>query len=53
MSFGGINLNNLPSGKVRFLERNEYDNLRKFMKDQTKVNRKKDKEDDDLFYDEY
>ena len=53
VSFGGINLNNLPSGKVRFLERNEYDNLRKFMKDQTKVNRKKDKEDDDLFYDEY
>ena len=52
VSFGGINLNNLPSGKVRFLERNEYDNLRKFMKDQTKVNRKQDKEDD-LFYDEY
>ncbi len=40
VSFGGINLNNLPSGKVRFLERDEYENLRHFMKEQTKVNRK-------------
>jgi len=45
VSFGGINLNNLPSGKVRYLESNEYEDLRKFMKDQNKVNRKKDKED--------
>jgi len=40
VSFGGINLNNLPSGKVRFLERDEYENLRYFMKEQTKINRK-------------
>lgn len=51
VSFGGINLNNLPSGKVRFLERDEYDNLREFMKQQNKVNRKKNKED--LYEDEY
>jgi len=51
VSFGGINLNNLPSGKVRYLEREEYDNLREFMKQQNKVNRKKDNED--LYEDEY
>jgi len=51
VSFGGINLNNLPSGKVRYLESNEYEDLRKFMKDQNKVNRKKDKED--LYDNEY
>jgi 23S rRNA pseudouridine2605 synthase len=44
VSFGGINLNNLPSGKVRYLESDEYENLRSFMKDQNKVNRKKNKE---------
>jgi len=46
VSFGGINLNNLPSGKVRYLERIEYDNLRKFMKEQTKLNRKNTTEKD-------
>jgi len=51
VSFGGINLNNLPSGKVRYLERDEYENLRTFMKDQNKVNRKKNKED--AYEDEY
>jgi len=51
VSFGGINLNNLPSGKVRYLERDEYDNLREFMKQQNKVNRKKDTQD--LYDDEY
>ncbi|MBD3841742.1 MAG: rRNA pseudouridine synthase [Campylobacterales bacterium] len=40
VSFGGINLNNLPSGKVRFLEKDEYQNLHIFMKEQTKENRK-------------
>ena len=45
VSFGGINLNNLPSGKVRYLERDEYEDLRLFMKEQTKLNRKdKDQE---------
>lgn len=47
ISFGGINLNNLPSGKVRYLEKNEYEDLRLFMKEQTKLNRK-NKEFDDL-----
>lgn len=51
VSFGGINLNNLPSGKVRYLERDEYDNLREFMKQQNKLNRKKDNQD--LYHDEY
>lgn len=40
VSFGGVNLNNLPSGKVRYLESDEYENLRYFMKEQTKLNRK-------------
>jgi len=31
LSFGGIELNNLPTGKVRFLERNEYTSLRSFL----------------------
>lgn len=31
LSFGGIELNNLPTGKVRFLERAEYANLREFL----------------------
>lgn len=33
LDYGGITLNNLPSGKVRFLERKEYQNLRTYMKD--------------------
>lgn len=51
VSFGGINLNNLPSGKVRYLERDEYENLREFMKQQNKLNKKK--ENQDLYDDEY
>ncbi|MDD2265689.1 pseudouridine synthase [Sulfuricurvum sp.] len=31
LSFGGIELNNLPTGKVRFLERSEYTSLREFL----------------------
>ncbi|MCI0500921.1 MAG: rRNA pseudouridine synthase [Epsilonproteobacteria bacterium] len=33
IDYGGITLNNLPSGKIRFLERKEYQNLRTYMKD--------------------
>ena len=51
VSFGGINLNNLPSGKVRYLESKEYEDLRSFMKDQNKINRKKTSTD--LYDDEY
>lgn len=32
LSFGGVELNNLPSGKVRFLTRSEYGHLYEFMK---------------------
>lgn len=32
LSFGGIDLNNLPEGKTRFLSRSEYGNLFDFMK---------------------
>lgn len=51
VSFGGINLNNLPSGKVRYLESDEYENMRDFMKQQSKVNKKKS--NDDLYDAEY
>jgi len=36
LDFGGITLNNLPSGKNRYLERKEYDNLRLFIKQMKK-----------------
>jgi len=32
VNFGGIELNNLPSGKTRYLERKEYRNLRNYLK---------------------
>jgi 23S rRNA pseudouridine2605 synthase len=31
VSFGGIDLNNLPTGKHRFLTKKEYDNLKEFI----------------------
>jgi 23S rRNA pseudouridine2605 synthase len=31
VSFGGVELNNLPTGKTRFLTRSEYSNLRRFL----------------------
>jgi len=34
VSFGGINLNNLPSGKVRYLSKEEYQDLRYFLRKQ-------------------
>lgn len=33
VSFGGVELNSLPSGSFRFLERSEYNNLKSFMRD--------------------
>lgn len=33
VSFGGVELNNLPSGKFRFLERSEYNGLKAFMRE--------------------
>ncbi|TDA68224.1 rRNA pseudouridine synthase [Sulfuricurvum sp. IAE1] len=41
LSFGGIDLNNLPTGKVRFLERNEYASLRDFLDTIEKVEKHK------------
>ena len=36
LSFGGIELNNLPTGKTRYLSRSEYNMLRKFLKEEEK-----------------
>lgn len=36
LSFGGIELNNLPTGKVRFLTRSEYGSLHDYMKQEEK-----------------
>lgn len=53
VSFGGINLNNLPNGKVRYLTKEEYNNLHDFMKEVTKENRRNKntslEDDDELF----
>ncbi len=38
LSFGGIELNNLPTGKSRFLTRSEYSSLRNFL-EETEENR--------------
>jgi len=34
LSFGGIELNNLPTGKTRYLDRSEYSKLRSFLKEE-------------------
>lgn len=54
VSFGGINLNNLPSGKVRYLERDEYENLRDYMRELNKQNKKNQNNsyDDDAYFDD-
>jgi 23S rRNA pseudouridine2605 synthase len=36
VDFGGVELNNLPTGKSRFLSRSEYKMLHKFMKEEEK-----------------
>ncbi|MBD3810361.1 MAG: rRNA pseudouridine synthase [Sulfuricurvum sp.] len=43
LSFGGIDLNNLPTGKVRFLERSEYASLREFLDAFEKAEKQKQK----------
>jgi 23S rRNA pseudouridine2605 synthase len=40
VNFGGIELNNLPSGKTRYLERREYQDLRNYLKSLKKENDK-------------
>ncbi len=37
LDFGGIELNNLPTGKSRFLTRSEYRTLRQFLNEEEKV----------------
>ena len=44
LSFGGIELNNLPTGKVRFLERAEYASLRDFLETAEKAQAMKQKD---------
>lgn len=34
LAYGGIELNNLPTGKTRFLSRSEYTSLRDFIKEE-------------------
>ena len=41
VAFAEIELNNLPTGKVRYLERSEYSALAKFMKDEKKKARER------------
>jgi len=36
LSYGGIGLNNLPTGKTRYLTRSEYSSLRDFIKEEEK-----------------
>ncbi|WP_345985444.1 pseudouridine synthase [Sulfurimonas sp. HSL-1656] len=36
LSYGGVELNNLPTGKTRFLSRSEYASLRDFIKEEEK-----------------
>ncbi len=44
LSFGGIELNNLPNGKIRFLSKNEYSHLHKFLKEYEKEQKIKNRE---------
>lgn len=39
LSYGGIELNNLPTGKTRYLSRSEYANLRDFIKEEEEKKR--------------
>jgi 23S rRNA pseudouridine2605 synthase len=47
LSFGWINLNNLPTGKKRFFSRKEYEELRAFMKEKRGQNGDKKSSDKD------
>jgi 23S rRNA pseudouridine2605 synthase len=41
LSFGGVTLNNLPTGKTRYLERSEYVHLREFLDAEEKEQKSK------------
>ncbi len=44
IEFGGISLNNLPTGKTRFFTRREYDDLHKYLKAMQKLEEQEKKE---------
>jgi len=52
VNFGGIELNNLPSGKTRYLERREYQDLRNYTKALVKSEKERYKGDDYNFNEE-
>ncbi len=45
LDFGGITLNSLPSGKNRYLDRKEYENLRAFIREMKKEAKKYNNEE--------
>jgi len=47
VEFGGIQLNNLPTGKTRFFTRREYDDLHKYLKMIRQVEAQEKKEEED------
>jgi len=53
VNFGGIELNNLPSGKTRYLERREYQDLRNYLKSLEKSKKERHSPNDDFDEDDY
>jgi 23S rRNA pseudouridine2605 synthase len=47
IEFGGITLNNLPTGKSRFFTRREYDDIHKYLKMVKQIEAKEKKEEED------
>ncbi len=47
VEFGGIQLNNLPTGKTRFFTRREYDDLHKYLKMIRQIEEQEKKEEED------
>jgi 23S rRNA pseudouridine2605 synthase len=47
VEFGGIQLNNLPTGKTRFFTRREYDDMHKYLKMIRQVEAQEQKEEED------
>ena len=47
VEFGGIQLNNLPTGKTRFFTRREYDDIHKYLKMVRQIEAQEKKEDED------
>ena len=48
VEFGGIELNNLPTGKTRFFTRKEYDDTHKYLKMMRQIEAQEKKEEEDL-----